>query len=77
MCQVNFEKDPRSRYLQLLGYDQNDLSRKVLDLTGAQTQSGGEEARGGVDASQLAEKMASLGMDKVGTLYIPAQLNDG
>ena len=63
--QVNFEKDPRSRYLELLGYDQNDLSHKVLDLTGAHTQSGGEEARGGVDACQLAEKMATLGRDKV------------
>ena len=26
---VNFDNEPRSRFLQLLGYDQNDLARKV------------------------------------------------
>ena len=26
---VNFDNEPRSRFLQLLGYDQNDLAKKV------------------------------------------------
>lgn len=29
--QVNFEKEPRERYIQLLGYDKTELAEKVSD----------------------------------------------
>ena len=29
---VNFDNEPRTRFLQLLGYDQNDLAQKVRRL---------------------------------------------
>ena len=29
VLQVNFEKEPRERYIQLLGYDKTDLAEKV------------------------------------------------
>ena len=56
-CQVNFEREPRHSFLQLLGYDQNELSRKVSDATGNDVQ---VSEKSGVDASELAEKMALL-----------------
>lgn len=28
--QVNFDQEPRVKFLQLLGYDQNDLAKKVF-----------------------------------------------
>ncbi|XP_076465161.1 protein transport protein Sec31A-like isoform X2 [Babylonia areolata] len=54
---VNFESEPRASFLQLLGYDQNELAKKVADVTGtdlAQPQSPG------VDAKELAQKMTQL-----------------
>lgn len=36
MCsflQINFGKDPRERYVQLLGYDKTELAKKVWSLT--------------------------------------------
>lgn len=58
--QVNFESDPRTRFLELLGYNRNELSRKVQSLT-----TDAPVESNGVDAVQLAEKMASLKTDKV------------
>ena len=65
--QVHYENDPRQRYLQLLGYNSADVSKKVADLTSAADTStstsltnGSPPAAGGVDASELADKMAGL-----------------
>ncbi|XP_021375424.1 protein transport protein Sec31A-like isoform X2 [Mizuhopecten yessoensis] len=53
---VNFEKEPREHYIQLLGYDKTDLAKKV-----AQHASGDDSSVGqGVDASELAQKMSLL-----------------
>ena len=43
--------------MQLLGYDKNELAKK-LELT--TTASSENVSNGGVDASELAEKMATL-----------------
>ena len=32
LLQVNFEKEPRERYIQLLGYDKTDLAEKVCTI---------------------------------------------
>ncbi|ELU08343.1 hypothetical protein CAPTEDRAFT_20326 [Capitella teleta] len=63
---VNFESDPRTRFLELLGYNRNELSRKVQSLT-----TDAPVESNGVDAVQLAEKMASLKTDKSGFLRPP------
>ncbi|XP_033744006.1 protein transport protein Sec31A-like isoform X4 [Pecten maximus] len=53
---VNFEKEPREHYIQLLGYDKTDLAKKV-----AQHASGEDLGVGqGVDATELAQKMSLL-----------------
>lgn len=54
---VQFEKDPRKKYLMLLGYDQADLSRKVAENTGKPVANGNMS---GIDADDLADKMQSL-----------------
>ncbi|XP_064631630.1 protein transport protein Sec31A-like isoform X3 [Lineus longissimus] len=53
---VNFEKEPRKRFLQLLGYDQTDLAQKVGDKTGTEVPAGEQ----GVDAAELAKRMQQL-----------------
>ncbi|XP_060064136.1 protein transport protein Sec31A-like [Ylistrum balloti] len=53
---VNFEKEPREHYIQLLGYDKTDLAKKV-----AKHASGDDSVVGqGVDATELAQKMSLL-----------------
>ncbi|CAH1795497.1 unnamed protein product, partial [Owenia fusiformis] len=54
---VNFEKDSRSRFLELLGYNPSQLSRKVAESIGTPANSSNVE---GVDASELAQKMNDL-----------------
>ncbi|GFR77988.1 transport protein Sec31A, partial [Elysia marginata] len=54
---VNFENEPRMKFLQLLGYDQNELARKVVEYTG--TEVAASSGRG-VDAQELAQKMSLL-----------------
>ena len=54
--QVQFEKDARTRYLQLLGYDQTDLSKKVAEVTGSNSL----KEKAGVGADELADKMSML-----------------
>ncbi|KAK3089875.1 hypothetical protein FSP39_007256 [Pinctada imbricata] len=50
---VNFEKEPRDHYIQLLGYDKTELVKKVSEHVGS--------GRGhGVDAKELAQKMSQL-----------------
>ncbi|XP_064595245.1 protein transport protein Sec31A-like isoform X2 [Liolophura sinensis] len=67
---VNFETEPRPRYLQLLGYDQTDLAKRVAEQTGEAI-----AAAQGVDASELARKMSQLGTEdlKPGTLSLSGQ----
>ncbi len=55
--QVQFEKDARSRYLQLLGYDHTDLAKQVTEITGSDVKTNEKD---GVDAGELAQKMAML-----------------
>lgn len=50
---VNFEKEPREHFIQLLGFDKTDLAKKVSEHVGL-----GQDA--GVDAKVLAQKMAQL-----------------
>ncbi|KAL8602789.1 hypothetical protein ACOMHN_055172 [Nucella lapillus] len=54
---VNFEAEPRTSFLQLLGYDQNDLARKVAEVTGKEVP---QPLSPGVDAKELAQKMTQL-----------------
>ena len=54
--QVQFEKDARTRYLQLLGYDQTDLSKKVAEVTGSSSL----KDKAGISADELADKMSML-----------------
>lgn len=54
---VNFENEPRMKFLQLLGYDQNELARKVVEYTGTEVAASGGR---GVDAQELAQKMSLL-----------------
>ncbi|XP_025110625.1 LOW QUALITY PROTEIN: protein transport protein Sec31A-like [Pomacea canaliculata] len=55
---VNFENEPRTKFLQLLGYDQTELAKKVANYTGAD---GIQPLSPGVDAKELAQKMSLLG----------------
>ncbi|XP_061191431.1 protein transport protein Sec31A-like isoform X2 [Saccostrea echinata] len=50
---VNFEKEPREHFIQLLGYDKTDLAKKVSEHVGM-----GQDS--GVDAKILAQKMSQL-----------------
>ncbi|XP_078319996.1 protein transport protein Sec31A-like isoform X1 [Crassostrea virginica] len=50
---VNFEKEPREHFIQLLGFDKTDLAKKVSEHVGL-----GQDA--GVDAQILAQKMSQL-----------------
>ncbi|XP_059175772.1 protein transport protein Sec31A-like isoform X2 [Physella acuta] len=54
---VNFEKEPRTKFLELLGYDQNELARKVVEHTGIEVPA---ISTRGVDAEELAQKMSLL-----------------
>ena len=54
-CQVHFETEPRSKYLQLLGFDEEELAKKVTRATQSD-----QDTSAGVDASELAQKMALL-----------------
>ncbi|KAH9518587.1 Protein transport protein Sec31A [Bulinus truncatus] len=54
---VNFEKEPRTKFLELLGYDQNELARKVIEHTGTEVSA---SSKRGVDAHELAQKMSLL-----------------
>ncbi|XP_041363036.1 protein transport protein Sec31A-like isoform X2 [Gigantopelta aegis] len=54
---VNFESEPRTKFLQLLGYDKNELARKVEEHIGAD---GSLAQSRGIDATELAEKMSML-----------------
>ena len=53
--QVHFETEPRSKYLQLLGFDEAELMKKVTQAMQCE-----QDASAGVDASELAQKMALL-----------------
>ncbi|KAL3876454.1 hypothetical protein ACJMK2_034299 [Sinanodonta woodiana] len=56
---VNFEKEPRERYIQLLGYDKTELAKKVAEYSGDDVLSLSRNAA--VNADVLAEKMSKLG----------------
>ncbi|XP_050394528.1 protein transport protein Sec31A isoform X2 [Patella vulgata] len=64
---VNFEKEPRKEFLQLLGYDENDLAAKVNNHTAAEA-----ERNKGVDASELAQKMSQLGSNDLLGVNLPS-----
>ncbi|XP_060599891.1 protein transport protein Sec31A-like [Ruditapes philippinarum] len=62
---VNFEKEPREKYIQMLGYDKTELATKVTQHTKAE---GLNESIGpGVDANELAKKMDQLGTGEPGS----------
>lgn len=74
--QVSFEQEPRKHVIGLLGYDTHDLARKVALATGASmglTNGVGGES-GGVDATELAERMQELSS---GTTEPEADLGSG
>ncbi|BFZ17823.1 hypothetical protein BsWGS_20864 [Bradybaena similaris] len=54
---VNFESEPRTKFLQLLGYDQEELARKVVEHTGTEVSAATSR---GIDAQELAQKMSLL-----------------
>ncbi|CAG5125258.1 unnamed protein product [Candidula unifasciata] len=54
---VNFESEPRTKFLQLLGYDQAELARKVIEHTGTEVSA---TTSRGIDAQELAQKMSLL-----------------
>lgn len=56
---INFEKEPRERYIQMLGYDKTELAKKVTYHT--KTEGLNESLGPGVDADELAKKMNQLG----------------
>ncbi|XP_078577873.1 protein transport protein Sec31A-like isoform X15 [Branchiostoma floridae x Branchiostoma japonicum] len=62
---VNFESEPRSQYLRLLGFDANELANKVAEATG-QTSLQNGHAEEGVDPKELASKMQLLTVDTAG-----------
>ncbi|XP_071829619.1 protein transport protein Sec31A-like isoform X2 [Apostichopus japonicus] len=73
---VSFEQEPRKHVIGLLGYDTHDLARKVALATGASmglTNGVGGES-GGVDATELAERMQELSS---GTTEPEADLGSG
>ncbi|XP_041117043.1 protein transport protein Sec31B-like isoform X2 [Polyodon spathula] len=53
---VNFEDDARSKFLRLLGYNKEELEKKIASCLGKCLQPNGY----GVDANDLAEKMQIL-----------------
>ncbi|XP_017293554.1 protein transport protein Sec31A isoform X2 [Kryptolebias marmoratus] len=53
---VNFEDEARIKFLKLLGFNKDDLERKISKCLGKNFQSNGY----GVDANDLAEKMQRL-----------------
>ncbi|XP_046568756.1 protein transport protein Sec31A-like [Haliotis rubra] len=69
---VNFEKEPRARFLQLLGYDQNELAKKVVEHTGTDAALSRNQ---GIDASELAQKMSML--DAGDSLTVPGPMASG
>ncbi|XP_067672888.1 protein transport protein Sec31A-like isoform X1 [Haliotis asinina] len=69
---VNFEKEPRARFLQLLGYDQNELAKKVVEHTGTDAALSRNQ---GIDASELAQKMSML--DTGDSLSVPGPMASG
>ncbi len=56
---MNFEKEPRSHFIGLLGHDPHELSRKVAVATGAPLGLT-NGMPGAVDAEELAERMEHL-----------------
>ncbi len=60
--QVNFETEPRSCYLRLLGYEPELLANRLSTLLGeAESDAAAtQDPSHGIDASALAEKMARL-----------------
>ncbi|XP_072165070.1 protein transport protein Sec31A-like [Diadema setosum] len=73
---VNFEKEPRSHFVSLLGHDAHELARKAAVATGATLglTNGSLEGEGGVDAEELAERMQRLSS---GGLEKEAKLGSG
>ncbi|XP_052766437.1 protein transport protein Sec31A-like isoform X3 [Mya arenaria] len=63
---INFEQEPRQRYIQLLGYDKTDLAKKVSQHT--KTEGLNESIGPGVDADELAQKMNQLGTGDSGLM---------
>ncbi|XP_071129998.1 protein transport protein Sec31A-like isoform X4 [Mytilus edulis] len=53
---VNFEKEPREHYIELLGYDKTELARKVAEHISADPHYESQ----GVDAEELAQRMTQL-----------------
>jgi len=62
---VNFEKEPREKYIQMLGYDKTELAKKVSQHTKSDGLS--DSMNAGVDADELAQKMNLLGTGDRGT----------
>ncbi|XP_053393357.1 protein transport protein Sec31A-like isoform X1 [Mercenaria mercenaria] len=61
---VNFEKEPRERYIQMLGYDKTELATKVSQHT--KSEGLNESVGPGVDANELVQKMNQLGTGEPG-----------
>ncbi|XP_038060867.1 protein transport protein Sec31A-like isoform X2 [Patiria miniata] len=57
---VNFEKDPRPHFVSLLGFDSNELLRKVAVATSAPSAGLTNGMPGAVNAEELAERMQNL-----------------
>nr|XP_054773269.1 protein transport protein Sec31A-like isoform X2 [Lytechinus pictus] len=72
---VNFEKEPRSHFVSLLGHDSHELARKAAVATGASMGlTNGSLEGDGVDAEELAERMQRL---SGGSLEQEAKLGSG
>ncbi|XP_062269970.1 protein transport protein Sec31A isoform X1 [Platichthys flesus] len=57
---VNFEEEARIKFLRLLGFNKDDLERKISKCLGKSFQPNGH----GVDAKDLAEKMQRLSTER-------------
>ncbi|GAB1598791.1 protein transport protein Sec31A-like [Argonauta hians] len=55
----NFEEDPRSKFLQLLGYNKNELAKNVFEHVSS------KEDQQGINAAELARKMSLLNTDSL------------
>ncbi|XP_007897698.2 protein transport protein Sec31A isoform X1 [Callorhinchus milii] len=53
---VNFEQDPRTKYLKLLGYNKEELDKKISSSAGSSAQAKGPEA----DGTESTQKMQGV-----------------
>ena len=56
---MHFESDSRTRFLELLGYNKDDVARKIADDTGSDAVTS-QTTTSGVSATELANQMGKL-----------------